>query len=485
MIMTTTNYETVIGLEAHVQLATHSKAFCGDRNEFGGAPNRHVSAISLGYPGTLPRLNETQLRYAIRLGKALGCTINRNSSFDRKNYSYADLPKGYQITQDRAPICLGGSLPIRLKDGTEKSVRIHHIHMEEDAGKSIHSDDEPFSFVDLNRAGTPLLEIVTEPDLRSAEEVDAFMSGMRQLVRYLGISDGNMQEGSLRCDVNISVRPEGQAEYGQRCEVKNLNSMRYARQAIAYEVDRQIKLVEKGKKVLQQTRQFDPKSGTTSALRDKEDAHDYRYFPDPDLPPIRVDQDFIEASINPGQQLPWEAFSYLMNTLGLTEYDAVLLSSDIGYFEVFKKYAQATQHTDALAKLFQNKIMPWLEENTVAAIDFPLSPETINELLELVATDQIAASSASANLFPALLEDPTAKPAAKAKELSLIQNKDEDFLTQLVDDVIASNPDKVAAYRKGKKGLIGFFMGEVMKASNGQAGPKETQELLRTKLDQA
>jgi aspartyl-tRNA(Asn)/glutamyl-tRNA(Gln) amidotransferase subunit B len=355
--------------------------------------------------------------------------------------------------------------------------------MEEDAGKSIHGTNEPFSYVDLNRAGTPRLAVVTEPDLRSAEEVDAFMSGMRQLVRYLGVSDGNMQEGSLRCDVNISVRPEGQAEYGQRCEVKNLNSMRYARQAIAYEVKRQIKLVEAGKRVLQQTRQFDPKTGSTSALRDKEDAHAYRYFPEPDLPPIRVDGNFIEASINKEQQLPWDAYHYLKDTLGLTDYDADLLSSDHCYFEVFKKYSGKTTYTDSLSKLFQNKIIPWLEENEVDANDFPLSPDTINAYLELVANGKVAASSANANLFPALLDDPTADPAAKAEELSLIQNKDEDFLEQLVDQVITANPGKVKAYQKGKKGLIGFFMGEIMKASKGQAGPKETQDLLRRKLD--
>ncbi|MEM6769850.1 MAG: Asp-tRNA(Asn)/Glu-tRNA(Gln) amidotransferase subunit GatB, partial [Bacteroidota bacterium] len=282
-----TTYETVIGLETHVQLATESKAFCADRNQFGNEPNRNISAISLGYPGTLPLLNERQVRFAVKLGLALGCKINPRSTFDRKNYFYADLPKGYQITQDESPICIGGALPLRLPTApasapeknaapSSRTIQLHHIHMEEDAGKSIHAAGEPYTKVDLNRAGTPLLEIVTEPDLRSAEEVDAFMTGMRRLVRWLEVSDGNMQEGSLRCDVNVSVRPEGQTEFGTRCEIKNMNSMKFARQAVAYEVERQIGILESGGEVQQQTRQFDPATGTTSALRDKEDAHDYR-----------------------------------------------------------------------------------------------------------------------------------------------------------------------------------------------------------------
>ncbi|RMF29385.1 MAG: Asp-tRNA(Asn)/Glu-tRNA(Gln) amidotransferase subunit GatB, partial [Bacteroidetes bacterium] len=264
-------YETVVGLEVHVQLHTRSKAFCGDDASFGASPNTQVSPISLGHPGTLPRLNARQVEYAVRLGLALGCEINLRSRFDRKHYFYTDLPKGYQITQDAEPICQGGALPIRTPKGW-KPVRIHHIHMEEDAGKSIHDQDPQYSLIDLNRAGVPLLEVVTEPDLRSPEEVEAFMSAMRQLVRWLGISDGNMQEGSLRCDVNVSVRRRGTEALGARCEVKNLNSMRFARKAIEYEVRRQIALLEKGLRVEQTTLHFDPRTGRTSPLRDKEDA---------------------------------------------------------------------------------------------------------------------------------------------------------------------------------------------------------------------
>ena len=275
-------YETVIGLEIHLQLSTKSKAFCADDTTYGGEPNTHVSAISLGHPGTLPRLNKKQVEYAVRLGLAMGCDINERNCFDRKNYFYTDLPKGYQITQDKLPICTKGGMNINI-DGEKKHVRLHHIHMEEDAGKSIHDIDPHHSLVDLNRAGTPLLEIVTEPDFRSGQEVDIFMKNMRQLARYLEISNGNMQEGSMRCDVNISVRKKGEAEYGERCEIKNVNSMKFARQAIKYETQRQIELIENGGEVTRETLNFNPATGVTMPMRDKEDAHDYRYFPDPDF----------------------------------------------------------------------------------------------------------------------------------------------------------------------------------------------------------
>jgi aspartyl-tRNA(Asn)/glutamyl-tRNA(Gln) amidotransferase subunit B len=277
-------YEMVIGLEAHVQLSTHSKAFCADDARFGGPPNTHISAISLAHPGTLPRLNRAQLTGAVRLGLALGCTINRTSTFDRKHYFYADLPKGYQITQDRQPICLGGNLG---------NIRIHHIHMEEDAGKSMHDQLPDASLIDLNRAGVPLLEIVTEPDFRSAEEVDMFMNQLRRLVRYLDISDGNMEQGSLRCDINVSVRRKGVTTLGTRCEIKNVNSMRFARRAIQYEVKRQIDLLEAGGEIQQNTLHFDPDTGVTTPMRSKEDAHDYRYFPEPDLPPVVVSESWL------------------------------------------------------------------------------------------------------------------------------------------------------------------------------------------------
>ena len=320
-------YETVIGLEVHVQLATQSKAFCGDDASFGGEPNTHVSAISLGHPGTLPRLNKQQVEFAVRLGLALGSEVNLVNTFDRKNYFYADLPKGYQITQDKNPVCIGGELKVTTEAG-EKKVRIHHIHMEEDAGKSMHEGDPRDSLIDLNRAGVPLLEIVTEPDLRSADEVDAFMTAMRQLVRYLEVSDGNMEEGSMRCDCNISVRKKGDPNFGKRCEVKNLNSMRFARRAIAYEVKRQIDLIESGGQVEQQTLNFNPETGVTSPLRSKEDAHDYRYFPEPDLPPVVLTADYIEEVRQKLAPLPWALYKRLTTEFELSDYDANLLTEE-------------------------------------------------------------------------------------------------------------------------------------------------------------
>lgn len=480
-----TAYETVIGLEAHVQLSTRSKAFCADRNEFGGEPNTHVSAISLGYPGTLPRLNEAQLACAIKLGNALNCTINPQSSFDRKNYFYADLPKGYQITQDRAPICLGGGLPIRLPDGQTKVIRLHHIHMEEDAGKSIHPPDQKkHSLVDLNRAGTPLLEIVTEPDLRSPEEVEAFMTELRRLVRYLDISDGNMQEGSLRCDVNISVRPAGSNQLGTRCEVKNMNSMKFARKAVDYEVGRQIKLIEAGGKVRQQTLQFDPASGTTAPLRDKEDAHDYRYFPEPDLPPIRVDMTHVEAMKLAQEQLPWAAFEELRSeAYGLSVSDAEQLTNEPELLKLFKAHASATDQVNAMAKLFVNKVVPYLSEQSLSPADFPLGPQQTAEYLRVIESGAVSASAANSKLLPFLLQKPELEINAAIKSLQLSQNSDDDYLDKFVQEVISAYPDKVKAYQKGKKGLIGFFMGEVMKASRGKAEPKETKAKLLAALD--
>ena len=488
-------YETVIGLETHVQLSTKSKAFCADRNRFGEDPNRNISPVSLGYPGTLPMLNERQVRMAVKLGLALGCKINPRSTFDRKNYFYADLPKGYQITQDENPICHGGALPLRFvpssgpapAPGNEptagpRSVQLHHIHIEEDAGKSIHAAGEAYSRVDLNRAGTPLLEIVTEPDLRSAAEVDAFMSGMRRLVRWLEVSDGNMQEGSLRCDVNVSVRPRGQEAYGTRCEIKNMNSMKFARQAIAYEVERQIALVEAGEAVKQQTRQFDPATGTTSTLRSKEDAHDYRYFPDPDLPPVLLSPAFIEEVRREIGVLPWQAYAHLQREFGLPAADAHLLTEDRTTYTSFLEYAAESPAVPELAKLWLNRILPWLDDNGRSAAEIPLTPEQIAVFQELVLAGDVAASAANAKLLPALLELP-GDPARRAESLGLVQNTDTDFLGKLVGEVIAANPEKVTAYRKGKKGLIGFFMGEVMKKSGGSAGPQETRNLLTQALD--
>ncbi|MDZ7880852.1 MAG: Asp-tRNA(Asn)/Glu-tRNA(Gln) amidotransferase subunit GatB [Saprospiraceae bacterium] len=492
-----TQYETVIGLEAHVQLGTLSKAFCSDSAKFGGEPNTQTSVVSLAHPGTLPRINKKQIEYAVRLGLALGCRINECNAFDRKNYFYADLPKGYQITQDKHPICIGGSMPIRITEGV-KSIRLHHIHMEEDAGKSIHDQNPTASLIDLNRSGTPLLEIVTEPDLRSGEEVDAFMSAMRHLVRWLDVSDGNMEEGSLRCDVNISIRPVGQKEFGTRCEVKNVNSMRFARKAIEFETKRQIEVVESGGKVEQNTLNFDPATGVTTPLRSKENAHDYRYFPDPDLPPVILTPAFLERIKNAMPQLPNEARAELMSTYGLPEYDALLLTEERAIFTYFK--ALASQKTTsreggtgsqykAVSNLMINKILPTANELKIELTEFPLSVTELTAFLHLIDAGKVSNSAAYQTLFPELMKqkardlDAPLSVASVAEQLSLFQNSDTDFLTKIIAEVIGENAPKVGEYRKGKKGLLGFFVGEVMKRSKGKADPKVTNTLVVKALE--
>lgn len=475
-------YETVIGLEIHLQLATQSKAFCGDDITFGAEPNTHISAISMAHPGTLPRLNKKQVEYAVRLGLALGCEINKRNCFDRKNYFYLDLPKGYQITQDRRPVCVGGGLEINSGEG-KKYIRLHHIHMEEDAGKSIHDLHPAHSLIDLNRAGTPLLEIVTEPDFRSGEEVEAFMMAMRQLARYLEISDGNMQEGSMRCDVNVSVRRKGETEFGERCEVKNVNSMKFAKQAINYESQRQIDLIENGGAVKRSTLNFNPTTGVTSPMRDKEDAHDYRYFPDPDLPPVVLSEkeiNDIKAAMPP---LPNELFKKLNTEYNLTEYNSNILTSEKSTALFYLALIKETPHYKSAANLIINKINPFLSEKNISLNEFPISKKQLAAFIQLIEDKKVTSSIAYQRLFPALFEQPEKNVLELATELNLIQSADEGFLDKIVDEVLSKNPDKVKAYQKGKKGLIGFFMGQVMRASKGKAEPKATNDLLVKKLD--
>lgn len=481
--MENTRFEAVIGLEVHIQLNTRSKAFCGDDTTFGREPNTQVSTISLGHPGVLPRLNRAQVESAVRLGLALGCDINTYTTFDRKNYFYADLPKGYQITQDRAPICLGGALPIKLGEQWQE-IKIHHIHMEEDAGKSIHNADPRASLIDLNRAGVPLLELVTEPDLRSAEEVDAFMSGMRQLVRYLGISDGNMEQGSMRCDINVSIRPEGADYLMERCEVKNINSMRYARQAIAYELKRQQRIVRGGGKVEQQTLNFDPDTGRTTPLRDKEDAHDYRYFPEPDLPPVVLDEHTIAGWKAGLPGLPWAQYVRLREDYELPDYDANLLVQDRETVEFFLALCEHTQNYKAASNLIINKVLPYSQELDQDLAEFPIGFDSLAAFITLIDAEKVSNTMAYQRLFPALLEQADKHPEALAKELNLLQSADDDFLQGLAEEVLAAFPDKVKTYRNGKKGLLGFFMGELMKRSRGKANPKVANQLLRKMLDE-
>ena len=475
-------YETIIGLEVHVQLATKSKAFCSDDTTFGADPNTHISVISLGHPGTLPKMNKKQVEFAVRLGLALNCEINPRNTFDRKNYFYADLPKGYQITQDASPICLGGQLEIKVGE-EKKTIRLHHIHMEEDAGKLIHDVDPEHSLVDLNRAGVPLLEIVTEPDFRSAEEVDVFMNAMRQLVRYLEVSDGNMEEGSLRCDCNVSVRKKGDIQLNERSEIKNMNSMRYARQAIKFERKRQIDLMEKGERVAQNTLNFDPSTGTTSPLRQKEDAHDYRYFPEPDLPPIVLSEQYIEKIKLEMPPLPNELVDKFSIEFQLPKYDVGLLTEEKETAFFFLEICKKTNNYKAVSNLVINKIKPYCNEVKIGISKFKVSPKSLAEFADLIEDGKVSSSIAYQRLFPALIKEPEKSPEIIAQELSLFQSNDEGFLEKIVNEVLENNPKEVEAYKKGKKNLIGFFMGQVMKSSRGKAEPKSTSTLLRKKLE--
>ncbi|MFM2269006.1 MAG: hypothetical protein RL757_2447 [Bacteroidota bacterium] len=482
--MSKEKYETVIGLEVHVQLSTESKAFCADSTTFGGLPNTHVGIVSLAMPGALPRANRQQIEFAARLGLALGCRINPKNHFDRKNYFYADLPKGYQITQDRQPICIGGGLEIETSLG-KRFIEIHHIHMEEDAGKSIHDQDPHATLIDLNRAGVPLLEIVTQPDLRSGEEVDAFMTAMRHLVRWLGVSDGNMDEGSMRCDVNVSIREKGDTKFGTRCEVKNVNSMRFARRAIEFEFARQVDLVENGGVVEQQTLNFNPETGVTTPIRDKENANDYRYFPDPDLPPVVLSEAWIGRVAAELPMLPQAARLVLEQKFGVTAADAKILTSEKAIFDYTNELL--TQLSPNLQRLASNflvqKILPFVVEKNISIEKYPLSTKQIEELLNLINENKISASAAYQNLLPALLDAPPPVSALDfAQKMNLLQSDDTDFLEKIVLEVLENNPEKVKEYQKGKKGLIGFFMGEIMKMSKGKAEPKATQALLTKHL---
>lgn len=473
-------YTTVIGLEVHVQLNTISKAFCADPNKFGQEPNTNISAVSLALPGTLPVLNEEQVSSSVKLAHALGSNINKENRFDRKNYSYPDLPKGYQITQDKLPICVGGKM-IYTSDGQEKTVRIHHIHMEEDAGKSSHDLHDKYSMVDINRAGTPLLEIVTEPDLRTAQEVHDFIAALQQLVRYLGISDGNMEEGSLRCDVNVSVMPSDSNIYGERNEIKNVNSKKFAKTAVEYESKRQIGILESGGTIDMNTLLFDPIKGTTAPMRSKEEANDYRYFPDPDLPPVVLSDAFINECIAEVTMLPWTAKSILKEQYALSTYDADLISREKSTVEFFRQFDLPTKSYSTLASFISNQALPFIADHQLDISD--LNVANISEFITLIDSGKVSRSGALKALSAQVLiaKESNINIEKLAQENNLIQSDDQEFLDAIIAEVLSQNEGKVKAYQSGKKGLLGFFMGQVMGRSKGKANP----EVLNKKLVKA
>jgi len=474
------NYEAVIGLEVHAQLLTESKAFAPVSTEFGGSPNTQVTPLCLGHPGTLPVLNENLVRYIIKMGLATNCEIARKSIFARKNYFYPDLPKGYQISQYETPICHDGHLNIVLDD-YEKEIGITRIHMEEDAGKSIHDQDPFNTLIDLNRAGVPLIEIVSEPDIRSPQEAYEYLKRIKQIVQYLEICDGNMEEGSLRCDANISVRPKGQKEFGTRTELKNMNSFRNVERALQFEIDRQIDLIESGGKVIQQTLLWDANKMETRTMRSKEEAHDYRYFPEPDIPPVVVTDEMLREIKEELPEMPDVRRQRFEDEFEMSSNDAQTLTEDRYLADYYEEVLSHEDSPKAVANLILTEVLRTLNDRSITINQFPVSAERLAGLVSLREEDKIN-SSAMTEIFDAMLdEDKNAEELAK--EMNLIQVSDTGFIEPIVDEVIEEHPDEVERYKDGKKGLIGFFIGQVMQRSQGKANPNMVRELISERLD--
>jgi len=474
-------WEVVIGLEIHAQLATKSKIFSGAATAYGAMPNTQACAVDLGLPGVLPVLNRETVVMAAKLGLAIGATVAKRSVFARKNYFYPDLPKGYQISQFELPIVQHGHLDIELEDGTVKRIGVTRAHLEEDAGKSMHEDFHGMSGIDLNRAGTPLLEIVSEPDMRSAKEAVAYLKKIHSLVRYLEICDGNMQEGSFRCDANVSVRPKGQKEFGTRCEIKNLNSFRYIERAINYEVERQIELIEGGGKVRQETRLFDVEKNETRMLRTKEEANDYRYFPDPDLLPVELDDAFIEAARASLPELPDQKRQRFVAEFGLSPYDAGVLTATR---EMANFYEQTVVAAGGEPKLCANWVMGdlsgLLNKDNKDVSQSPVTPAMLGGMVKRIVDNTISGKIAK-TVFEAMWAGEGDTDAIIEKH-GLKQVTDTGAIEQAIDAVMAANPEQLANYRAGKDKLFGFFVGQVMKATQGKANPAQLNDLLKAKL---
>ncbi len=474
-------WETVIGLEIHAQLATKSKIFSGAATAYGAEPNTQACAIDLGMPGVLPVLNGEAVRMAAMLGLAIGAQVARRSVFARKNYFYPDLPKGYQISQYELPVVQKGQLTIDLEDGSSKVIGVTRAHLEEDAGKSLHEDFHGLSGIDLNRAGTPLLEIVSEPDLRSAKEAVAYMKKLHQLVVYLGICDGNMQEGSFRCDANVSVRRKGAAQFGTRAEIKNLNSFRFVERAIEFEIERQIDLLESGGAVVQETRLYDPDRGETRSMRSKEEANDYRYFPDPDLLPLALDEAFIEAARAALPELPEVKKQRFMEQYELSGYDASVLTANRDLADYYEATVAALGSEPKLcANWVMGDFSAFLNKENRDLADSPVSYAQLAGLLRRIQDGAISGKIAK-EVFEALWAGEGDADAIIEKR-SLRQITDTSAIEKVIDDVIAANPEQLAQYRAGKDKLFGFFVGQVMKLSRGKANPQQVNDLLTEKL---
>ena len=475
-------YEVVIGLEVHAQLLTKTKAYSSDENIYGATPNTKTSVITLGHPGTLPKANRKVIEYAVKLGVAVGAKIRERNEYARKNYFYPDLPKGYQITQDKTPICNGGIIEIKDDNGKMKEIQITRIHMEEDAGKSIHDLDPFNTLVDLNRAGVPLIEIVSEPDIRSANEAYHYINQVRKLVRYLDICDGNMEEGSLRCDANISVRKKGDKEFGTKVEVKNMNSSRNVKKAIEFEIKRQIDLLENGGEIKHETRSFNAADSSTMSMRHKEEANDYRYFPEPDLQPVIVTQDYIEKVKATLPPLPKELFQKFTKEFSLSDYDANILVDEKAIALYFNTLCDFTKNYKMAANFVNGSVKSHLNETATDIADFTISPEQLASLIALVDNGKVSNTAATSKVFPAMINSEKSAEEIATKN-NWIQESDSGALGEFITEAIAKYPEKVKEYKEGKKGLIGLFMGEVMKLSKGKADPKLCNQMLREILE--
>ncbi len=478
-------YELIVGLEIHTQLKTVTKAYSADAYEYGLGANTQTCPISLGHPGTLPVPNKRVIDSGIKLGLALNCSIRERNEYARKNYFYADLPKGYQITQDKTPICTDGFIIVKDANGEDKRIGITRIHMEEDSGKSIHDIDPFESLIDLNRAGVPLLEIVSEPDFRSIEEAYNFLAEIRRMVKYLDICDGNMEEGSMRCDANISVRLRGEEDLRTRVEVKNMNSLRNVQRAIQYEAKRQIEVYENGGEVFQETRNYDAGKNITIVMRTKEDAHDYRYFPEPDIQPVYVyqkDVDKVKANM---PALPSELFKQYVEEYKLSEYDAALLIEDKEIALYYGRLIDLVPNYKMACNYLMGTVKSYLNEKALTIGELPIGIDKLAELINLVDSGKVSHSAANQKLFPAVIIEPTADVVGLIHSLGIIQESDSSFLESVISEVISAHPNELERYKAGQKQLMGMFMGQVMKASKGKADPKITSKLLAEMLNKA
>ncbi|MGC8871610.1 MAG: Asp-tRNA(Asn)/Glu-tRNA(Gln) amidotransferase subunit GatB [Caldimicrobium sp.] len=469
-------FEAVIGLEVHAQLSTKSKLFCSCSTKFGASPNSQVCPICTGQPGVLPVINKRAVEYALKLALALGCKINPYSVMARKHYFYPDLPKNYQISQYELPLAEGGEVQIEV-NGERKSIGLVRIHLEEDAGKLIHDEKKPFSYVDFNRTGVPLLEIVSKPEIHSPEEAVAYLKTLRSILRYLEICDGNMEEGSLRCDANVSVRPKGSKTLGTKVELKNMNSFKHVERALAYEIKRQIGLLLEGKEVVQETRLYDEATQTTHPMRGKEEAHDYCYFPDPDLIEIQLEESFIEKIKGELPELPQNKKERFIKEYGLSSYEAGILTEEKSLADFFEETVRLFPNPKGVSNFILTEVLRYLNRDNLDIKETKLKPEMLAELLELVEKEVISITLAKQQVFPEIYERGIS-PKRVIEEKGLIQESSEDLLRRLCEEVLKENPGEVERYKSGKKGLLGFFVGQVMKKTQGKANPKIVNKIL-------